>query len=444
MARRTDASRRTLLARIVITTFGSSGDLNPFLALALWLRARGHDVHFATEALHHPRLTEHGFAVTRLTGDPELMLAPYGREMFGGANPIPSLKVLYQQFLIPTLKPRVEELRALCAGADMLVSSAQQLAPALVAELTGIPWVSVPLNPVVITSGEIAALTLPRFLEPAWKAINRGSLRLVRPLIRRYVDNPINAVRREYGLPSRYNLLTEGGLSRRLTAVATSPTFLAPPHDWPTWVKMTGFCFWDTPETWHEPEALAAFFAGPMPVVALSSGSMSELVPHYFDRFFRTSLSAIWQAGARALVIGAPAGALPEPLPPWVFSVPYAPFSRVYPRCAATIHHGGIGTIAQALRAGIPSLIVPWGADQFFNGSQVERIGAGKWSTRRHYTDRRATQALRALLTGPRYRQTTQRIAAQIAQEDGVAALCDAIEAAMPQRTASPVGVAAH
>jgi len=422
------------LARIVITTFGSSGDLNPFLALGLGLRARGHDVRFATEAMHHPRLIEHDFPVTRLTGDPELMLAPYGREMFGSANPIPSLTVLYKHFLIPTLQPRVEELRAACADADLLVSSAQQMAPPLLAELTGLPWVSVPLTPAVVSSAEIQILTLPRILQPARSLINRYTLPVAAPLIRRYVDDPVNAVRARYGLPPRRNLFTKGGLSQRLTAVATSPAFLAPPSDWPAWVRTTGFCFWDTPDTWQEPEGIAAFLAGDRPVVALSSGSMSVFVPHYFDQFFRTSLHAIWRAGARALVIGAPDGTLPEPLPDWIRAVPYAPFSHIYPRCAAAIHHGGIGTMAQALRSGIPSLVVPWGADQFFNGAQLERIGAGLWSTRRAYTDRRATRLLRRLLHEPHYRRTATCIAAQIAREDGVGTLCAAIEGVLPRR----------
>lgn len=418
------------MARIVITTLGSSGDLHPYLALALGLRARGHHVHFASEAAHGAQLAALGFAFTPLTGDPELILAPYGHQLFESGNPLASVRALFDSYIVPTLRPRIEELRPLVAEADFFVSSAQQMASHIVAELTGTPWASVPLTPLVLPSAAIESVTLPPL--PLRQAVGRAAFTVSGLLVRRIVDDPINAVRREYGLPPLHDIIADGALSHRLTAVATSPAFVPRPDDWPVWAKMTGFLFWDTPGDWTEPEALTDFFNGTLPVVAISTGSMAAYVPHFFDRFFRVGLHVIWSAGARALVIGAPLGALPDPLPDWVCAVPYAPFSHVYPRCGAVIHHGGIGTTAQGLRAGVPQLIVPWGVDQFFHGAQVARLGAGRWMTRRAFTPNHATSALRALLTVPRYRHAAQAIATQIAGEDGVNALCDAIEAAMP------------
>jgi rhamnosyltransferase subunit B len=103
----------------------------------------------------------------------------------------------------------------------------------------------------------------------------------------------------------------------------------------------------------------------------------------------------------------------------------------VYPRCAVVIHHGGIGTVAQALRAGVPALIVPWGADQYLNAAQVAHLGAGRWLQRHCYTTERAAHGLDALLHQAWYRERTQALAALIAQEDGVGALCDALEAVL-------------
>lgn len=155
---------------------------------------------------------------------------------------------------------------------------------------------------------------------------------------------------------------------------------------------------------------------------------MAPAIADAFARFYRTSLAAVRRVGARALVIGAAPHILPDPLPAGALALPFAPFSHVYPRCAAVIHHGGVGTLAQGLRAGVPALIVPWGADQFFNGAQLRRIGAGRWMQRRFYTEARATRALGALLREPRYAERAQTIAARIAAEDGVATLCDALE----------------
>lgn len=111
---------------------------------------------------------------------------------------------------------------------------------------------------------------------------------------------------------------------------------------------------------------------------------------------------------------------------------PFAPYSDVFPCCAAVIHHGGIGTTAQCLRHGIPSLLVPWGVDQFYIGGRLISLDAGTMLLSRRYTVERATRALWSLLQEPRFRQATQSVAAQLTHENGVASLCDALETLLP------------
>jgi UDP:flavonoid glycosyltransferase YjiC (YdhE family) len=147
-----------------------------------------------------------------------------------------------------------------------------------------------------------------------------------------------------------------------------------------------------------------------------------------FSNVYREAVAAVCAAGARALVVGAQREALPHPLPPNVYTLPFAPFSEVYPRCAAVINHGGIGSAAQALRAGVPQLVVPWAIDQFWTAAQIERIGAGRALRSRRFTAARAAELLRDLLHSTHYRTTCASLAARIAAEDGVATLCDAIE----------------
>jgi UDP:flavonoid glycosyltransferase YjiC (YdhE family) len=228
-----------------------------------------------------------------------------------------------------------------------------------------------------------------------------------------------------------------GNHSRLLTAVVVSPAFLPPPPDWPSYVRMTGFCFWDTPSSWREPAELTAFLNSLEPVIAVSFGSIGPFVKDAFIKLYRTSIAGIRRTGARALVIGAAPEVLPDPLPDGVFALPFAPFSQIYPRCAAVIHHGGPYTVAEALRAGLPSLVVPWGIDQFFTAAQVERLGAGQWKQHRFYTPERCARTLEALIHEPRYKARAQAIAAQIAREDGVATLCEAIEAILQRSTRS-------
>jgi UDP:flavonoid glycosyltransferase YjiC (YdhE family) len=220
------------------------------------------------------------------------------------------------------------------------------------------------------------------------------------------------------------------------TALAVSRAFFTPPPDLPESVSVTGFLYWDTPTDWREPPELTAFFAGNRPVVAVSTGSMSAELGPIFADFYQTSLTALERVGARALILGAAPGSLPDPLPENALALPFAPFSAIYPRCAAIIHHGGIGTTAQGLRAGTPELIVPWGVDQFYAGAQVEAIGAGRWLQRKHYTVERAAPLLDELIHQERYRSRTRQIAGQIAKEDGVGALCDLLEDALERQRA--------
>ncbi len=383
-----------------------------------------------------PALHNLGFPTCRLPGDSESAVAAYQDRLFGSLDPVAPIRVLVEQDVLPNLHGKVEALREACCGASLLVSSALQPAAGIIAELTGIPWAIVALSPLSIGSRHLPPYPIPVSLTgPVASLATRALLAAGQVTLRRVVDGPINAVRAEYGLAARRDLMTLGGMSREFVAVAASPAFVPRPPDWPVHIKLTGFLFWDTP-SWHSDdygtengERVLSFLDAPGEVIAVSSGSMSPYVREAFARFYRNSVAAIRRVGARALVVGAAPGVLAETLPEGVLAVPFAPFSKVYPRCAAVIHHGGIGTTAQGLRAGVPALVVPWGFDQFFDGEQIRRIGAGLWMGRRYYTAERAEHALRQLLYDPSYRLRAQAIALDIGREDGVVALCDQLEA---------------
>jgi len=417
------------MARFVLCPYGSAGDINPFVALAIVLRHRGHDVLFAVEDTFRPMLTTVGFDVHVLPGDSATMLAPYAREMTNGADPTTAIKLLVNKRLLPTLHPTVTSLLEACAGADMLVNTVLQFAASFVADMTGIRWASVALTPLNVPAASIESYALPAWLPNALRPLaNRGIWAVGRSIYRKLADAPINEIRAEYGLPARRDLLFTGNLSSQLTSVAVSPTFMPPAREWPSSVRMTGFCFWDTPGNWTEPAELTDFLNTPQPVVAVSSGSSAAMAVDVFTSFYQTSIDAILHNGGHALIIGAAPDSLPEPLPGNVLAVPFAPFSYVYPRCATVIHHGGIGTTAQALRAGVPMLIVPWGADQFFTGAQIARISAGRTVLRSDYTPLHAHAAIQALLHDTTYHQHAQAISARLMLEDGATALADALE----------------
>ena len=417
------------MARVIISTFGSSGDLNPFLALGLALRARGHAIRFAVQDNFRPMVEALGFPVDLLSGNVVASLTPTARQMLGKSNPVASLSVLMRQGILPTLAANVEELRQACLQADLLVASSGQFAASLVADLTGIPWVTVALSPVTIPSAHLITQPQPFALPgPMQRASNRLSWKLGALLLGRIADRPINRVRAGYKLPPRQEVLWLGNASDKLVCLACSPAFQPPPPDWPAHVRMTGFCFWDTPTTWQAPPELEAYLNDERPLVEVTAGSIGPEMRRAFLPYFRTSIAAIHQAGARALVIGLAPSDLGEPPDQGVLALPFAPYSTILPRCAAVIQHGGIGTIAQSLRFGTPMLVVPWGFDQVYSAQQVARLGAGLSISWRSFTAERATRTLKELLYAPRAREVAQRLRDQLAREDGVAALCAAIE----------------
>jgi rhamnosyltransferase subunit B len=417
------------MARIVVTTFGSTGDLNPFIALGLVLRSRGHDVIFAVEANFQEQLSLLGFPVRLLTGDQEKALAPFRHQIFNNEQPLTSLKLLMDHYILPTLPEKVVELREICQQADLLISVAPQFAASIVADLLHLPLVSVILTPSTLPSASIAAQPLSIHLPASLQRLsNRFSWFVGGLFLRQIVDKPINNLRRTFHVPPRSNLMWTGNLSQRLTALAVSSAFLSRPGDWPESLKMTGFCFWDRPVDWQFSETLKTFFRGDKPVVAVTAGSVAPEERALFLSYYQTSIESILACGARALVINAPENIAFSEQRDEVLQLPFVPFSEVFPACAAVIHHGGIGTIAQCLRAGVPSLVVPGGVDQPFNAAQVVQRKAGRWIPRKHYSMRRAEHALKALLTTPDYGKRVREIQAQILQEDGVATLCSAVE----------------
>ena len=384
---------------------------------------------FAVETDLEPQLSQLGFAVHLLPGDQEKALAPFRHQIFNQNQPLTSLQLLVDHYILPTLAAKVIELRAICQQADLLISVASQFAASIVAEMLHIPWIAIILAPSTLPSASISAQPLSVPLPASLQRLsNRFSWFIGGMVLRQIVDKPINRVRSMFHVPPRVNLMWTGNLSPQLTLLTVSPAFLPRPSDWPESIKMTGFCFWDRSANWQFPEALKTFLHADKPVVAVTAGSVAPEERAIFAAYYQTSIESILACGARALMINAPESVISPERCEDVLHLPFVPFSEVFPMCAAVIHHGGIGTIAQCLRAGVPSLVVPGGMDQPFNAAQVARYQAGVCIPRTQYTTRRAGQALKSLFSSPTYQKRVREIQTQILLEDGVATCCTEVE----------------
>src|SRR5215831_9120146 len=298
------------MARIVLTTFGSSGDINPYIALAFGLRARGHEVTFAVEDCFRDLVERVGFHVAHLAGDAMAAMNEQSLDLLRYTNPFRSVYSLIRDYIVPTARPRIEDLRAACAGADLLVASPFQVAASFIHDLTGIPLVTLTLTPVTIPSAQVnpapQQLGLPKALNPM---VNRVTWGVGLALMGVFFDPPINRIRAEYHLPPlRHWMYTGKDHWSPRNALAVSHAFFTPPPDLPETVSVTGFLYWDISTPWREPPELTAFFAGDRPVVAVSSGSMSAELGPIFADFYQTSVTALERVDARALVLGAAPG----------------------------------------------------------------------------------------------------------------------------------------
>jgi UDP:flavonoid glycosyltransferase YjiC (YdhE family) len=198
-------------------------------------------------------------------------------------------------------------------------------------------------------------------------------------LVSLLTTRPLNRIRRKQGLPP---VGSEGFTSLRLNLVPVSPSVYQPNPHWEPHHRIVGYWFTEHPAGWEPPADLVAFLEADEPPVVITFGAMSlgngdaKVVAGFF-------VEAIQRAGVRAIIQGWETGVRQLSLPPAVYAAGSLPHGWLLPRCAAVIHHGGFGTTAAGFRAGIPALVIPHIADQFFWANTVHELGAGPRPIRR-------------------------------------------------------------
>jgi UDP:flavonoid glycosyltransferase YjiC (YdhE family) len=338
---------------------------------------------------------------------------------------------MLREVILPGLRTSYEDVRAAAAGADLLVSQPMTIATRLVAELQRTPWASAILAPGALFSAYDPPVLAPApalaLLRPLWPAFHRVMIALLKRLVRPWT-RPWDRLRSELGLPPAGNLFFEGQHSPHLVTAMFSEVLGRRQPDWPPAARVTGFAFFDQDgEPGLAPELARFLDTGPPPVV-FTLGSSAIYDP---GGFYRAGAEAAARLGRRAvLLVGRVRRNRPAPgnRPPGALAVPYAPYSQLFPRAAAVVHHGGVGTTAQALRAGRPMLIVPFGFDQPDNAERVRRLGVARVLPRQLCDVPHLCAALRALLGGKRYATCAEAIGRRVRSEDGAANAADALE----------------
>jgi rhamnosyltransferase subunit B len=425
----TTAGERAEGKRIVLTTFGSLGDLHPYIAIALGLRARGHHVTLATHESYRPKAEALGLDFRPVRPDlPDWRADPdLARRLM---DPHRGTFRIIRELVLPGLRQSYDDTTAAVDGADLLVAHPLTYATRLVAERRGIPWASSMHSPAGFWSaheppllpGAAGPSRLLRPLGPAfWGPLGRWLKRATRPWA-----GPIDRLRGEIGLPPAADNPLVDGHSPALHLALFSGLLAPKQADWPAQTVVTGFPFHDRGGGAGLPPALSGFLDAGPPPVAFTLGTSSVLVT---GSFFEHGLAAAGRLGLRSvLVVGDDPRHRPATLPEGAFAVEYAPFSELFPRCAAVVHHGGVGTTGLAMRAGRPMLVMPEAHDQPENAERVRRLGIARTTSRRRWTPARIASELGRLLGDPAYSRRAAEVGVQIRREDGVGAACEALE----------------
>jgi len=236
----------------------------------------------------------------------------------------------------------------------------------------------------------------------------------------------LQSYRKELGLPSQPRGIIQWMNSPQKVIGLFPDWFAKPQPDWPANTELTGFPLFDEGATAHTdlPSGLEEFLDLGEPPIIFTPGTPYKR----FTDFFSKAVQATTSLGKRAIFITRFKEQLPPDLPPHIRFIEYAPFSRVFPRASVLVHHGGIGTMAQAMRAGIPQLIAPWGIDQYDNGTRMKALGIGDVISSRTCTAASLADKLDYLLHANEVHAQCRNIAMRIRTSDPLTDICRIIE----------------
>lgn len=415
------------MSRIVLTSFGSFGDLNPYLGVGRALRARGHEVRLAMPALYRELVEREGLEHRAVHPDLDVQDRALAARIM---DPVRGTDVLFDEVLLPSLERSVEDLAEAARDADLLVTHPAALAGPIVAGELGLRWASSVLAPMSFFSCHDPVVPAPAPWMHALTSRSGAASRLLlwqtRRITRKWAE-PVWALRRARGLPDGGNPILEGQHSPYLVLGLFSRVLADPQPDWPEHVTVTGAILHNGPGAADPPPELEAFLrAGDPPLVFTLGTSAVYAAGDFYER----SVAAAERLGRRAvLLVGSDPGHLPGRVDPArVFVADFVRHDALFPRAAAIVHQGGAGTLHQALRSGRPMLVVPWAHDQHDNAHRAKRAGVARTLRPSRYRTDRVEREIRTLLEEPAYAERARRVGEIVAAEPGAEGAASALE----------------
>ena len=407
--------------KITMIAIGTRGDVQPAVALGKALKAEGHHIRILAGSNFTNWIERHGLeAIASQLDIQALMESELGRAWIEkGGNPIGEMRAI-KKLNEQTGWQSMTEAWAACRDAEAIISSFTSDTYALsIAEKLGVPHVSMPLQPALVpTRSGAATMSAPL---PAHKSIINylfGKL-LLEPAGWRLAGKMVNRFRQEVlGLQPQTRAQYLAAKRRLFTVQAYSRHLVPHAEDWPATIRTTGFWFLDEQNGWQPPRGLTEFLDAGEPPVCIGFGSM---VSRNLEQMTRIVIDAVRESGRRAVLLSGWAGIGNAELGRHMYRLEAAPHEWLFPRVAAAVHHGGAGSTAASLRAGVPTLIVPHLGDQPFWGQRVYALGAGpKPISRNKLTAAGLCAAIRMATTSRDIKQRAEVLSVKIRAEDGI------------------------
>lgn len=430
-------SRRT---RIILVTYGSLGDVQPFLAIGAALRDRGKDTVIATSEIYREQVAASGLEFIPVRPDrrpcqqdPDFL----DRLLRGGESP----SAIFRHMFLPALRESVDDLMRATEDVSAIVTHPLATGARLVAEARGLPWVSAVMQPMGYLSAYEPPVVGPGWVSASLRALGPGKTGVVHGAARALTGvwmREWHAVRADLGLPKSESHPLWDGQHSDLRSIGLFPRVLGEAQpDWPASARICGFPFYRGADNGLNADLQRFLNEGEPPVVF----TLGTTAVHDPGTFYEESAAAAERLGLRAVLIMHREGQGQQwAWPSGVIAVPHAPHHELFPRALAVVHQAGIGTLSEAMLARKPMLIMPYGHDQADNAWRANRLGVARIVPRHRYRRNAVARVLDRLLSDAAMSASLRRVGDEMDREQGAETAASLVDKALSRRSVRTPG----
>lgn len=412
---------------ISIISAGSRGDVQPYVALAVGLQRAGHQVRFLAPSDYSSLANMHQLSFVDLGGNMQSVAQGLEGQLEQGNM----LKIMFEmrgaatQLIGEATKRSIDA----SAGSDFILGGLGALSIAVTtAESLNVPYIPAFLYPFTPTS-EFASVLSPIHSKrmPGW--VNRSTFLLTQQAMWQALRSADNLARKQLLIDDRTPLwspFAQFQNDKWPVLYGYSQHVIPVPSDWPKSNRVTGFWFLEPASEWQPSVELLNFLEAGSPPVYIGFGSMINQDPAETARMV---ISALERSGQRGIIGSGWGGINEDNLSDSIHVVGSVPHTWLFPRMAAVVHHGGVGTTATGLRAGVPSIITPFFGDQPYWGQRIFESGVGpKPIPRKRLDSEKLSKAINIAVGDKEIRERAEELGSKIREEDGVAEAVQVLE----------------